>query len=122
MSADEITAQDGDMSHGGSAPSTDQMPADWLPEGMAAPSASAVARAEEAREQLKARGLDAWVEKKWWGFQVHMNKETAEQVVEVEELIADIVDAAIPKLGKVIAFCLKLHALAITAANTGEWG
>ncbi|MFJ2509864.1 hypothetical protein ACIQJX_26505 [Streptomyces griseoviridis] len=62
------------------------------------------------------------MEKKWWGFQVHMNKETAAQVVEVEELIADIVDAAVSKLGKVIAFCLKLHALAITAVNTGEWG
>ncbi|MFJ6774430.1 hypothetical protein ACIQOV_26340 [Kitasatospora sp. NPDC091257] len=89
---------------------------------MAAPSAAAVARAEEAREQLKVRGLDAWVEKRWWGFEVHMNKATADEATEIEGLLADIVNAAIPPLGQVIAFCMKPHAAAIKWANTGQWG
>lgn len=69
-----------------------------LPEGMAAPSVQAQERAAKARTELEARGFHVDPEVKWWGFRIHlMNEETADNVSEITELIADIVEGRFPR-------------------------
>lgn len=88
-----------------------------LPEGMAAPSAEARERAAKALGELEARGFNAWVETKWWGFQVHMSESTADDISDLTDQIADIIEGTIPKIGKVLAAVMKIHSLWIKAVN-----
>ncbi|MFF3981039.1 hypothetical protein [Streptomyces sp. NPDC001828] len=90
----------------------------WLPEGMTTPSEDERAAGAQARAELQARSLDMWVETKWWGFQVHMNKLTADLIGDLEEWASKIIGAAIPGIGQLVARVMKLHGQAIKAANS----
>ncbi|MCX4674146.1 hypothetical protein OG413_02240 [Streptomyces sp. NBC_01433] len=85
---------------------------------MEAPSIQAQERGARARKELEARGFDVRMETKWWGFHVHlMNRETADNVAEITEFIADIVEAVIPKIGKLVAGVMQIHAAWVKAVN-----
>jgi hypothetical protein len=90
----------------------------WRPEGLAVASDEAVRKGAEAQAVLAAAGKRVWVETYWWGFQVHMEPGAAENVADIQDLIADIVEAAVPKVGRLVAAIVKLHAAAIRYVNT----
>lgn len=80
----------------------------------------AMERAERARKELEARGLEVKPEAKWWGFQIVMNQEAVDAYLEIKDLIADVLGAILKEpLSSLVALAAMAQKVWVQAVSRG---
>ncbi|MGX1761705.1 hypothetical protein ACWIG5_33165 [Streptomyces lydicus] len=86
----------------------------------AVPTAQDMERAERARKELAARGIEVRPTKHWWGFAIHLNAEAADMAADISELIGDIAGNILPSpFNKIVELYCKVRAALIKAVSAG---
>lgn len=72
--------------------------------------------ARQAEMQLNANGWEAYVNTKWWGFEVVLNAAAAQAAADISELVGEIAGNLLPKpIGALVEAAFKIRAEVIRA-------